>query len=580
MPFRTIMIAASTNGLTLVPKELEAEPCSVLTGLRAQRMFGAYLVRDADLDNLRTAEEHFIDRKTKNERKELARVLLEQKRIPLVSGGYSTSGRLLQGVQALLRKATAIGDLNLYVIGTGDELFDELWRRGTMSSGLSPQVAGSNARSAGARSVPSGEATAANRLLQLLPTDPVPAELTKVYIGESAEARLVRKLIMVAATRTEEPVLILGDTGSGKEVVARSIHNHSPRREHQFVAVNCAAIPRELLEVELFGAAGGVATGVTARAGLWELTGKGTLFLDEIGDLSPEHQVKILRALQERRIKRVGESREREVGARIITATNRNLFSMVQAGRFRDDLYYRLHYFRIPTPALGAHPADIALLAAHLWNRITADPTHRLPPEILDRLVSYPWPGNVRELKAVLSNIYALFGKDNLTVAHLDAIHQPGHVPVNVDVLQKADEERLRRVASNFETHDTKQESRLIGVWKGTGKDLEVPKYLELDQTHTYKLQLELRRRDEHISGTMRVTVHERKRTDEAHVELISITGDYFTFQYLLTRPHASHYGVMMLNLSAIGDEMKGVFLTRKIFENKMGIGIMNFKKR
>jgi DNA-binding NtrC family response regulator len=574
------MIAASANGLTLVPKELEAEPCTVLTGLRAQRMFGAYLVRDADLDNLRTAEEHFVDRKTKNERKELARVLLEQKRIPLVSGGYSTSGRLIQGVQALLRKATAIGDLNLYVIGTGDELFDELWQQATTSAGPGPRVAGNNARGAGARTVPSQEAMAANRLLQLLPTDPVPTELTKVYIGESAEARLVRKLIMVAATRTEEPVLILGDTGSGKEVVARAIHNYSPRREHQFVAVNCAAIPRELLEVELFGAAGGVATGVTARAGLWELTGKGTLFLDEIGDLSPEHQVKILRALQERRIKRVGESREREVGARIITATNRNLFSMVQAGRFRDDLYYRLHYFRIPTPALDAHPADIALLAAHLWNRITADPVHQLPREMLDRLVSYPWPGNVRELKAVLSNIYALFGKDNLSVAHLDALYQPSKVPVDVELLQKADEERLRRVASNFETHDTKQESRLIGVWSGTGKDLEVPKYLELDQTHTYKLQLELRRRDEHISGTMRVTVHERKRTDEARVELISITGDYFTFQYLLTRPHASHYGVMMLNLSAVGDEMKGVFLTRKIFENKMGIGMMNFKKR
>src|SRR4030095_1118238 len=156
-----------------------------------------------------------------------------------------------------------------------------------------------------------------------------------------------------------------GDAAPAKGLAARAIHNYSARGEHQFVPVNCAAIPRELLETELFGSTGGVATGVTARAGLWELTGKGTLFLDEIGDLSPEHQVKILRALQERRIKRVGESREREVGARIIAATNRNLFSLVQAGRFRDDLYYRLHYFRIPTPALNRYPKDIALMAKY-----------------------------------------------------------------------------------------------------------------------------------------------------------------------------------------------------------------------
>ena len=174
------MIAASTYGLSVVPKELEADACAVLTGLRAQRMFGAYLVRDTDLELLRAAEEHFIDRKTKNERKELARVLLEQKRIPLVSGGYTTSGRLMQGVQALLKKATATGDLNLYVIGTGDELFDELWRRETATT-VGPH--GTETNAAGFGTGTSEEATAANRLLELLPADPVPAELSSLYIG-------------------------------------------------------------------------------------------------------------------------------------------------------------------------------------------------------------------------------------------------------------------------------------------------------------------------------------------------------------------------------------------------------------
>jgi DNA-binding NtrC family response regulator len=322
-----------------------------------------------------------------------------------------------------------------------------------------------------------------------------------------------------------------------------------------------------------------VATGVTARAGLWELTGKGTLFLDEIGDLAPDHQVKILRALQEKRIKRLGESREREVGARIIAATNRNLFKMVQAGRFRADLYYRLHYFRIPTPALHKHPQDIKLLAQFLWKGITGDPTHQLPKEILSRFETYHWPGNVRELKAVLSNIYALFGKDNLGIEHLDAVYQEPRSPAAAELLHKGDEERLKSIARRYETNDLKQEDRLIGLWKGTGKDLELAGYFGLEKKHTYTLTLNLRREEGRVSGTMRAYVHERKRADTARIELISISENYFTFQYLLTNPDASHYGVMMLQLLGIGNQMKGFFLTKKVFESKIGLGFMSFKK-
>ncbi|HVG20969.1 MAG TPA: sigma 54-interacting transcriptional regulator [Blastocatellia bacterium] len=567
------------SGLSLVPKEMEAEPCLVLTGLKAQGMYGAYLVRDADMESLRRAEEHFVDRKTKNERKELSRVLLEQRKIPLVVGCYKTSGRLMQGVEALLKKAEEKSDRNLYVIGTDEELFNQLWQSAASRAKSGPATLLVKKAESDAGKLANNDAAAANRLLEMLPAGEVPEELVRSYVGQSAEAQLVRRLIMVAATRTEEPVLILGDTGTGKEVVARAIHNQSARRVHQFVPVNCAAIPHELLEVELFGSAGGVATGVTARAGLWELTGKGTLFLDEIGDLSPSHQVKILRALQEKKIRRLGERREREVGARIIAATNRNLFSLVQTGRFREDLYYRLHYLRIPTPALHKHPQDIALLAPLLWKEITGDPASRLPAEILRRLESYRWPGNVRELKAVLSNLYALFGKNSLNVKHLDAVYQPPQVSPDAELFQRGDEERLKGIAHNYETYDLKQEKRLIGVWKGTGEDLIIPGHVELEKKHTYKLTLDLKRVEGRISGTMRAYVPERKSANTARIELISISENYFTFQYLLTDPNSSHYGVMMMHLLGIGNQMKGFFLTKKVFESKIGIGALCFNK-
>ena len=578
-PFRTLkLVAGARGGLRAVRKELTAEPSLAIAELKSQDMFGVYLIRDADLKHLRPAEEHFVDRKTKNEHKELSRLLLGQEKIPILSGGYSTSGRLRQGVEALLKKADEKGDRNIYVIGTSDKVFTEFWQRA--DARVQPDSTARGKKLAGSKESrqENGEAGAKALLFDLLSAGNVPEELVRTYVGKSVEVQLVRELILRAA-RTEESVLILGDTGTGKEVVARAIHNYSPRREHQFVAVNCGAIPRELLETELFGAMGGVATGVTTRAGLWELTGKGTLFLDEIGDLSLEHQVKILRALQEKRIRRLGESREREVGARIIAATNRDLFQMVQAGRFREDLYYRLRSFLVRTPAIHEHPKDIPLLAQFLWKVITRDPKEKLPQEILNRLETYSWPGNVREIKAVLSNIYALFGKDSLGVEHLDAVYQPPQVAADAELFQKGDEERLKTIARNYETLDLKQENRLIGSWKGTGEDILVPGHVELETKHTYKLALKLSREDGRIKGTMRAYVHERKSSNTARVELISISENYFTFQYLLTNPNASHYGVMMLQLLGIGNQMKGFFLTKKVFESKIGFGAMCYKK-
>jgi transcriptional regulator with GAF, ATPase, and Fis domain len=166
-------------------------------------------------------------------------------------------------------------------------------------------------------------------------------------------------------------VLVLGDTGTGKEVIARSIHNYSARASEKFVPVNCGAIPSELLESELFGHKRFTFTDAKYdKKGLWEITGNGTLFLDEVGDLALIHQVKILRALEENKIRPIGEVKEIRVNARVIAATNRDLFSMVKAGHFREDLYYRLRSFLLRTPGLRDHPEDIPTLARFFWKKI------------------------------------------------------------------------------------------------------------------------------------------------------------------------------------------------------------------
>jgi DNA-binding NtrC family response regulator len=220
-------------------------------------------------------------------------------------------------------------------------------------------------------------------------------------LGESAAIRAVLALVAkVAPSRTT--VLVEGETGTGKELVARAIHAAGPRRERLFVAVNCAALSEGLLESELFGHRRGAFTGAVAdRKGLFEVADGGTLFLDEITETPAALQAKLLRVLQEGEVRPVGDTRARSVDVRVITATNRQLEAEVQAGRFREDLYYRLRVFPIRVPPLRERREDIPLLARHLLARLTAqlkkavgDPT----PEALALLGRYPFPGNVREL--------------------------------------------------------------------------------------------------------------------------------------------------------------------------------------
>jgi len=198
-------------------------------------------------------------------------------------------------------------------------------------------------------------------------------------------------------------VMIRGESGVGKELVARAIHDHSPRAPGPFVRVNCAALPKELLESELFGHERGAFTGAfNRRKGRFELAEGGTLFLDEVGDFPPHTQVLLLRFLQEREFERVGGTETIHANVRILTATNRHLEELVEQGRFREDLYYRLNVYPIHVPPLRDRPTDVPLLADHFIERcghLHGKQVKRISTPAIDMLTSYHWPGNVRELE-------------------------------------------------------------------------------------------------------------------------------------------------------------------------------------
>jgi formate hydrogenlyase transcriptional activator len=221
-------------------------------------------------------------------------------------------------------------------------------------------------------------------------------------LGESPVLKTALHLVTVVAP-TDCSVLILGETGTGKELVARAIHDLSTRRDRAFVKLNCAAIPLGLLESELFGHEKGAFTGAIAqKVGRFEIANKGTLFLDEVGDIPLELQAKLLRVLQEQEFERLGSNHTHKVDVRVIAATHRDLTSMVKETTFREDLYYRLKVFPINIPPLRQRSEDIPKLAWHftaLYAQRMNKRTDEIPPETIDALVRYRWPGNVRELQ-------------------------------------------------------------------------------------------------------------------------------------------------------------------------------------
>lgn len=242
-------------------------------------------------------------------------------------------------------------------------------------------------------------------------------------IGESEALRRALKQVEAVAP-TDASVLILGETGTGKELVARALHTLSPRRQRTFVKLNCAAIPTGLLESELFGHEKGAFTGaITQKVGRFELAHQGTLFLDEVGEIPLELQPKLLRALQEQEFERLGSTKTIQVDVRLVAATNRDLARMVSEGKFRSDLYYRLNVFPVVVPPLRQRPEDIPQLVRHFTQRFArrmAREIVTIPTPVMEALVRYPWPGNVRELQNVIERAVILSVGPSLQIPHSD----------------------------------------------------------------------------------------------------------------------------------------------------------------
>jgi DNA-binding NtrC family response regulator len=236
-------------------------------------------------------------------------------------------------------------------------------------------------------------------------------------IGKSPRMQAVYRMIETVA-QTQSTVLVMGETGTGKELAARAMHNLSPRRQAPFVSVNCGAFTETLLESELFGYMKGAFTGAVAnKKGLFEAANGGTIFLDEIGEMSPTMQVKLLRVLQERSVRRVGGIEEIPVDVRVIAATNRNLEEEVEQGRFREDLFYRVSVIPIELPPLRERNEDIPELVAHFLTKLAADsgrPRLNVAPEAMRYLEAYRWPGNVRELENAIEKAFALEPTDTI----------------------------------------------------------------------------------------------------------------------------------------------------------------------
>jgi formate hydrogenlyase transcriptional activator len=276
-------------------------------------------------------------------------------------------------------------------------------------------------------------------------------------VGESQALKAALQLVSVVAP-TDSSVLILGETGTGKELIARAIHNLSSRQERTFVKLNCAAIPLGLLESELFGHEKGAFTGAIAqKTGRFELADKGTLFLDEVGDIPLELQAKLLRVLQEQEFERLGSNRTHKVDVRLIAATHRDLPAMVKQGKFREDLYYRLKVFPIQVPALRQRADDIPRLARHFAALYAQRMNKRIdviPSETMNALVRYPWPGNIRELQNFIERAVILSPESVLRapVSELEPFQPPKSSSAPINGLAEVERDHILRAleASNW----------------------------------------------------------------------------------------------------------------------------------
>ena len=361
----------------------------------------------------------YIDKGTKHDRVPLTRYLKGNNKIPIVTASFASYGRLMQSMTRALQHLHEAGERGLYIIALDDERFNELATVSSPEDSSPPKII------AGGSSTKQDGVGALRELNRLLATKVVPQSLINSYLGSSTTAQLIRNLILHAADH-QNPVLVVGDSGTGKEMIAHQIHLNGPRHSGHYIPVNCAAIPDHLFESELFGHTKGAFTGASsARLGAFQSADNGTLFLDEIGELPLPQQAKLLRVLQEQKIKPIGAEYETRVDVRIIAATNRDLHAMVAQGQFREDLYYRLRGFLIRTQPLRQHIEDLLPIATTLWEQMGAGRYPALNSDVLNLMLNYSWPGNVRELKMVLNSLSSLFGDvGTLTDRHLHAVFQ------------------------------------------------------------------------------------------------------------------------------------------------------------
>jgi PAS domain S-box-containing protein len=291
-------------------------------------------------------------------------------------------------------------------------------------------------------------------------------------IGKSAKQLLARAMAEKAA-QTDSSVLLLGESGTGKELFAHAIHQGSARAAKPFIKVNCAAIPLELLESELFGYEAGAFTGALkkGKAGKFEVADGGTLFLDEIGDMPVSMQSKLLRVLQEKEIEKIGAQYPVSVDVRIIAATNKNLEDLISRGNFRADLFYRLNVFGIKVPSLRDRPEDIAVLVPYLLNKICSRMgkyVDEVSPDAFSKLVKYPWPGNVRELENVLERAVNLIGGEGLVESRhlpekISGLSVNNQIPDLKESLELAEKTALKKALAVAKGNKAKA-ARLLNI--------------------------------------------------------------------------------------------------------------------
>ncbi len=263
------------------------------------------------------------------------------------------------------------------------------------------------------------------------------------------------------AADSDVSVFVTGESGTGKELAARAIHTQSHRRHQPFLAINCSAIPESLLESELFGHVKGAFTGAAAdKLGMFEAAHGGTLFLDEIGETSPATQVKLLRVLQEREIRRVGDTRSRRVDVRLISATNRDLKELIADGNMREDFFYRIHVFEIRMPPLRERKEDIPLLVEHFVKELgqgRGTQVDGVARDTMDVLVDYPWPGNVRQLRNAIERACVTATGDRIT--YLD-------LPLDI---RRADGPRTGDSATRLSEEEAAERARIVDALRQTG---------------------------------------------------------------------------------------------------------------